>query len=283
MVPVERPADAGDALVLIDATSGAGGLPLDRRARRTPITSPRRRASAPTAGCGWRCSARPRSRGSSELDGADGRWQPAFLSLATALENSRKDQTYNTPAVATLLLLADQLEWMLELGRARLVRRALRGVVRPPLRLGRARASSRRRSSPIRPSARSVVGTIDFDDGGRRRRARRDPARERDRRRRAVPQARPQPAADRDVPGDRPGRRRGADRLHRLGGRERARGRADERRSARSTDDVPRVLVKEKIADAGVELLRADFDVELGLDWDRGASSSGGSASSTRS
>ena len=50
------------------------------------------------------------------LDGADGRWQPEFLSLATALENSRKDQTYNTPALATLLLLADQLEWMLGSG-----------------------------------------------------------------------------------------------------------------------------------------------------------------------
>ena len=52
-----------------------------------------------------------------ELDGADdGRWQPAFLSLAVALENSRKDQTYNTPAIATLFLMADQLDWMLESG-----------------------------------------------------------------------------------------------------------------------------------------------------------------------
>ena len=51
-----------------------------------------------------------------QLDGADGRWQPASLSLATAVENSRKDQTYNTPAVATLLMLADQVEWMLDQG-----------------------------------------------------------------------------------------------------------------------------------------------------------------------
>ncbi len=51
-----------------------------------------------------------------ELDRAEGRWQPAFLSLATALENSRKEQTYNTPALATLFLLADQIEWLLDGG-----------------------------------------------------------------------------------------------------------------------------------------------------------------------
>src|SRR5918998_193965 len=44
------------------------------------------------------------------------RWIPEFLSIATALDNSRKDQTYNTPAVATLLMLADQIEWMLANG-----------------------------------------------------------------------------------------------------------------------------------------------------------------------
>jgi phosphoserine aminotransferase len=47
---------------------------------------------------------------------ASGRWIPDFLSIATALENSRKDQTYNTPAVATLLMLADQIDWMLTSG-----------------------------------------------------------------------------------------------------------------------------------------------------------------------
>ena len=97
-----------------------------------------------------------------ELDGADGRWQPAFLSLQTALENSRKDQTYNTPALATLLLLADQIEWML--GRRRLVVcRAHRGLLRRPLRLGR----GGRFRHPVRrrPAKRSlVVGTIDFAD-----------------------------------------------------------------------------------------------------------------------
>ncbi len=98
-----------------------------------------------------------------ELDGAPGRWQPAFLSLQTAIENSRKDQTYNTPALATLLLLADQVDWMLAGG-------GLEWCVQ------RTAASSRHLydwaegaalASPFvaDPAKRSlVVGTIDFDD-----------------------------------------------------------------------------------------------------------------------
>src|SRR5262249_46463619 len=76
---------------------------------------------------------------------------------------------------------------------------------------------------------------------------------------RAVPQARPQPAADRHVPGRRPRRRRGAHRLHRLGARE--------RRRREAMNERAKVLVKEKIADPGIELLRERFEVELGLDW----------------
>jgi phosphoserine aminotransferase len=91
------------------------------------------------------------------------RWIPEFLSIATALDNSRKDQTYNTPAVATLWLLADQVEWMLDNG-------GLDGMV------ARTRASSealygwadrREFTTPFvaDPAKRSlVVGTIDFDD-----------------------------------------------------------------------------------------------------------------------
>ena len=98
------------------------------------------------------------------LDGAPGRWQPAFLSLATALDNSRKDQTYNTPAVATLLLLADQLEWMLGSGgldwcveRCR----ASSGHL-----YGWAEASGFATPFVADPRKRSpVVGTIDFDEG----------------------------------------------------------------------------------------------------------------------
>ena len=93
----------------------------------------------------------------------DGRWQPAFLSLAVALENSRKEQTYNTPAVATLFLLAEQIDWLLEGGGLEF------GV-------SRSRASSSHLydwaegselASPFvtDPAKRSlVVGTIDFAD-----------------------------------------------------------------------------------------------------------------------
>jgi phosphoserine aminotransferase len=112
MVPVERPAGAGDSLVLIDATSGAGGLPLDASQADAYYFAPQKAFGAD--GGLWLALLSPAAIERIEaLDGAEDRWQPAFLSLQTALENSRKEQTYNTPALATLLLLADQVEWML--------------------------------------------------------------------------------------------------------------------------------------------------------------------------
>ncbi len=113
MVPVERPADAGDALVLVDATSGAAGLPLDASQADVYYFAPQK-GFASDGGL-WLAALSPAAIARiEELDGAgDGRWQPEFLSLAVALDNSRKQQTYNTPAVATLFLLADQIEWML--------------------------------------------------------------------------------------------------------------------------------------------------------------------------
>jgi phosphoserine aminotransferase len=112
MVPVERPADEGDALVAIDATSGAGGLPLDAAQADVYYFAPQKGFAAD--GGLWLAAVSPAAIARiEELDGAtDGRWQPEFLSLAVALDNSRKQQTYNTPAVATLFLLADQVEWM---------------------------------------------------------------------------------------------------------------------------------------------------------------------------
>jgi phosphoserine aminotransferase len=116
MVPVERPDGAGDALVLVDATSGAGGLPVDVKQADAYYFAPQK-AFAAEGGLWVAILSRAAIERIDELDGAgDGRWQPAFLSLATALENSRKDQTYNTPAIATLFLLADQIEWLLEGG-----------------------------------------------------------------------------------------------------------------------------------------------------------------------
>ncbi|HVQ58935.1 MAG TPA: phosphoserine transaminase [Solirubrobacterales bacterium] len=111
MVDVRRPEGAGESLVLIDATSGAGGLPVDVSQADAYYFAPQKAFGAD--GGLWLALLSPAAIARIEqLDGADDRWQPAFLSLQTALENSRKQQTYNTPALATLLLLADQVEWM---------------------------------------------------------------------------------------------------------------------------------------------------------------------------
>ncbi len=163
MVPVRRPADAGDALVLVDATSGAAGLPVDPTEVDAYYFAPQKGFGSD--GGLWLALLSPAAvERITELDGAEGRWQPEFLSLATALENSRKDQTYNTPAVTTLLLLADQVEWMLASGgldwcveRCR----ASSGHL-----YGWAEASEFATPFVADPAKRSaVVGTIDFAEG----------------------------------------------------------------------------------------------------------------------
>ncbi len=109
MVPVQRP--DGDALVLVDATSGAGGLPLDPRQADVYYFAPQKCFGSD--GGLWLALVSPAAQERiAEIGARTDRWIPGSLSLVTALENSRKDQTYNTPSVATLLLLADQLEWM---------------------------------------------------------------------------------------------------------------------------------------------------------------------------
>jgi phosphoserine aminotransferase len=112
MVPVTRP--EGDALVLIDATSGAGGLPVDVADVDAYYFAPQK--SFASDGGLWLTLLSPAAIERIDRIAASGRWIPEFLSIATALENSRKDQTYNTPAVATLLMLADQIDWMLSNG-----------------------------------------------------------------------------------------------------------------------------------------------------------------------
>jgi len=115
MVDVQRPEGAGEALVLIDGTSGAGGLSLDASQADAYYFAPQKALGA--EGGLWLALLSPAAVARIEqLDGAADRWQPAFLSLQTALENSRKNQTYNTPALATLLLLDDQVQWMLAEG-----------------------------------------------------------------------------------------------------------------------------------------------------------------------
>ena len=114
MVPVTRPAGAGDALVVIDATSGAGGLPVSLADADAYYFAPQKCFGSDGGLWVALLSAAAQERIGQLADG--NRWIPPFLSLSTALENSRSDQTYNTPALATLLLLEDQLRWMLDLG-----------------------------------------------------------------------------------------------------------------------------------------------------------------------
>jgi len=121
MVAVVRPPDVPEALVLIDATSGAGGLPVQIDHADAYYFAPQKSFAAD--GGLWVALLSPTAleRIAELADGSGGsggaaRWMPAFLSLATALESSRKDQTYNTPALATLFLLSDQIRWMLDGG-----------------------------------------------------------------------------------------------------------------------------------------------------------------------
>ena len=161
-VPVERPAGAGDALVLVDATSGAGGLPVDLKESDVYYFAPQKAFGAD--GGLWLAALSPAAISRiDELDGSSDRWQPPFLSLKTALDNSRKDQTYNTPALATLILLAEQLEWMLDGGGLDFcVERTLASSTHL---YGWADASDFATPFVADPALRSmVVGTIDFDD-----------------------------------------------------------------------------------------------------------------------
>jgi phosphoserine aminotransferase len=162
MVPVSRPEGCGDSLVLIDATSGAAGLPLEAAQADAYYFAPQKGLGGD--GGLWLALLSPAAIARiEELDGAADRWQPAFLSLQTALENSRKEQTYNTPALATLLLLADQVEWMLERGG---LEWCVSHTTDSSSRLyGWAERSDAATPFVADPPKRSlVVGTIDFAD-----------------------------------------------------------------------------------------------------------------------
>jgi phosphoserine aminotransferase len=113
-VPVSRPAGSDGALVAIDATSGAGGLPVKAEDFDVYYFAPQK--SFASDGGLWLALMSPAALERVAEIGASDRWVPEFLSLPTALDNSTKDQTYNTPSVATLFLLADQIEWMLANG-----------------------------------------------------------------------------------------------------------------------------------------------------------------------
>ena len=162
MLGVERPGRGGsDALVLVDATSGAGGLPVDVAQADAYYFAPQKSFAAD--GGLWLALLSPAAQERIAELGSSGRWIPEFLSLTTALENSRKDQTYNTPAVATLLLLADQVEWML--GHGGLDWCVRRTTESSSALYGWAEASPYATPFVADAAKRSlVVGTVDFDD-----------------------------------------------------------------------------------------------------------------------
>ena len=153
-------ADDG-ALVLVDATSAVGGLPVQASEFDVYYFAPQKGLGSD--GGLWIALLSPAAVERIGEIAASGRYIPDFLSLSIAVENSVKDQTYNTPAVATLFMLADQIEWMLANG-------GLDGMVK------RTTASSghlyswadaHAHATPFvsDPNKRSlVVGTIDFDE-----------------------------------------------------------------------------------------------------------------------
>jgi phosphoserine aminotransferase len=168
MVPVSRPAglDSG-ALVLVDATSGAGGLPVNAADADAYYFAPQK-GFASDGGL-WLAFLSPEALERIARIDADrptvgpARWIPEFLSLTTALDNSVKDQTYNTPAIATLFLLADQIDWMLAGGG--LEEMISRTSASSSHLYGWAEAHPNATPFVTDPVKRSlVVGTIDFDE-----------------------------------------------------------------------------------------------------------------------
>ncbi|MBZ6203014.1 phosphoserine transaminase [Streptomyces olivaceus] len=110
-MPVKRVTGADEgALVLVDATSGAGGLPVDVSETDVYYFAPQK--SFASDGGLWIGLFSPAAIERAERVHASGRHVPEFFSLPTAIDNSRKNQTYNTPALATLFLLGEQLDWM---------------------------------------------------------------------------------------------------------------------------------------------------------------------------
>ncbi|ABK69629.1 phosphoserine transaminase [Mycolicibacterium smegmatis] len=160
-VPVQRPEGSGDALVLIDATSAAGGLPVNITDVDAYYFAPQKNF----AGDGglWLAVMSPAALARIEAIKGSGRWVPDFLSLPIAVENSLKNQTYNTPAVATLILLAEQIDWLLGNGG---LDWAVKRTADSSSRLySWAEASSFATPFVTDPALRSqVVGTVDFSD-----------------------------------------------------------------------------------------------------------------------
>jgi phosphoserine aminotransferase len=157
---VTRPDASPDALVLVDATSGAGGLRFDPRETDVYYFAPQK-CFASDGGL-WLAACSPAAIARIERIAASDRWIPASLDLGIALENSRLNQTYNTPALATLLLMVEQLDWMLAGGGLEWT--ASRCDQSAELLYGWAESSTYATPFVAKPDERShVVGTIDLD------------------------------------------------------------------------------------------------------------------------
>ncbi|KAA0082557.1 phosphoserine transaminase [Mycolicibacterium sp. P9-64] len=158
-VPIQRP--AGDALVVIDATSAAGGLPVNIADTDVYYFAPQKNFASD--GGLWLAIVSPAALARIEAIAASGRWVPDFLSLPIAVDNSLKNQTYNTPAIATLVLMADQLDWLNGNGG---LDWAVKRTADSSQRLySWAEAAAYTTPFVADPALRSqVVGTIDFSD-----------------------------------------------------------------------------------------------------------------------
>ncbi|MYS85389.1 phosphoserine transaminase [Embleya scabrispora] len=161
-MPIARPAgaDAG-SLVLVDATSAAGGLPVDAAETDVYYFAPQKNFAAD--GGLWLAAFSPAALERARRIAASDRYIPPFFDLATAIDNSVKDQTYNTPALSTLFLLADQLDWIN--GQGGLDWAVARTADSSSRLYGWAEKSAYASPFVADPAARSqVVGTIDFAD-----------------------------------------------------------------------------------------------------------------------
>ena len=160
-MPIKRPGGTDGALVLVDATSAAGGLEVDAKEFDTYYFAPQK--SFASDGGLWLALMSPAAIARAEKIKASGRWVPAFFDLGIAIENSRLDQTYNTPALMTLMLLADQIEWMNTNGGLKFA--AGRSADSSSRLYSWAEKTSYTTPFVTDPAMRSkVVGTINFDE-----------------------------------------------------------------------------------------------------------------------
>lgn len=161
ITPVKPDGADDDALLLVDATSAAGGLAIDVSAVDVYYFAPQK-CFASDGGL-WFALMSPAALARAEEITASGRWVPEFLNLTTAITNSRQEQTYNTPALATIFLMAEQVDWFNANG----------GMAWTTARTADSAnrlyswAEERSFTSPYVSDATKrshVIGTIDFDD-----------------------------------------------------------------------------------------------------------------------